>query len=202
MVACCIVRRKRRQGFKVGPTGFSSSVSSNDYSATLNSSHIPWPAQSFLAYHYYCIHCVSVIAMLNGFGFSAGDFIAGVKLIIDLLQAFKQRSGAVEKHAAQVAYLDCLNLTIGRLDKYTDETPTDEAATRWMEQLKEPLAAFKTYLDQYQALKPDVEASFAAKQWAKVALTVDEVNEKIDKLRVQIVEPLPSINLLLSLQIM
>ena len=71
-----------------------------------------------------------------------------------------------------------------------------------LEQLKVPLGAFKAYLDMYQALKPDVDASFAAKQWAKVTLTVDEVNEKIDKLRVQIAEPLPSINLLLSLQIM
>lgn len=46
--------------------------------------------------------------------------------------------------------------------------------------------SFQDILYQYEALKPDVEACLAAKQWAEVALTVDEVNEKIDKLRKQI----------------
>ena len=81
-----------------------------DYSpshARLRTYTVTRPA--FLAHRYHCIHCAYAIAMLQGFGFSAGDFIAGVKLIIDLLQAFKQGCGAVEKHAAQVAYLDCLN---------------------------------------------------------------------------------------------
>lgn len=35
------------------------------------------------------------------FGFSAGDFIAGIKFLIDLFCAFEEGCGATEEHASQ-----------------------------------------------------------------------------------------------------
>lgn len=57
-----------------------------------------------------------------GFGFSVGDFISAVKLIIDISKALKDTGGAAENYLEVLTELKLLKNILLELQKVTDGT--------------------------------------------------------------------------------
>lgn len=62
-----------------------------------------------------------------GFGFSAGDFISAVKLIIDISNALKDTGGAAENYLGVLTELNLLKDILLELQKRQDETVAEQS---------------------------------------------------------------------------
>ena len=142
------------------------------------------------------------------FGFSVGDFIAGTKLLANILGAFKSAGGASSKYSSEVAFLVSLASTIQQLEDYLERHQSDDTSkgiVKLLQLIDKPLAEFKIFLDKYtealDAAGKDHESRFR-KAHKTISFTLKDLSGKVEKLRRDIEQPLSAINTLLSLQVM
>ncbi|OCK97241.1 uncharacterized protein K441DRAFT_685525 [Cenococcum geophilum 1.58] len=139
------------------------------------------------------------------FGFSVGDFIAGTKLLITLLSAFKERGGASTKYASESSFLTSLVSTLQHLDNYVKNITQDDISrdiTKLLKTMEGPLDEFKLFLDKYEASLGQTSTKTAlGKTKAMITYTVKDISGKVEKLRRQVEQPLEAVNSLLSLQV-
>ncbi len=138
------------------------------------------------------------------FGFSIGDFIAGTRLLIDVLGAFKETSGASSKYASQTVFLHSLISTLQHLDDYVKPSPQNalsSSISSLLDTIRGPLDDFKAFLDKHEAsLGKASTKSKLGKVPKTVTYTLKDISGKIERLRQQAEQPLQAINSLLSLQ--
>lgn len=137
------------------------------------------------------------------FGFSVGDFIAGTKLLITLLSAFKERGGASTKYASESSFLTSLVSTLQHLDNYVKNITQDDISrdiTKLLKTMEGPLDEFKLFLDKYEASLGQTSTKTAlGKTKAMITYTVKDISGKVEKLRRQVEQPLEAVNSLLSM---
>jgi hypothetical protein len=140
------------------------------------------------------------------FGFSVGDFVAGIEILIKVGYAFKETGGAASKYVEEVAFLNALTSTILRLEEYAKVSPQNEISkdiSKLVEVIREPLAEFKAFLDKYMmSLGASSTRSTIAKVPRTVTYTVKVIRGKVETLRRQIEQPISAVNSLLSLRVM
>lgn len=138
------------------------------------------------------------------FGFSIGDFIAGTKLLIDVLGALKENNGASSKYASETIFLHSLTSTLQHLEDYVKASPQNalsSSISKLLDAIQGPLNDFKDFLDKYEAsLGKASTKSKLGKVPKTVTYTLKDISGKIEKLRRQAEQPLQAINSLLSLQ--
>ena len=140
------------------------------------------------------------------FGFSVGDFIAGTKIAVGILSAFKEAGGASSKYASEVMFLECLSTTIKRIEEHfstTRDVDAIEIITTLLKLIAGPLAEFKMFLDKYQASLGQQSTKSKIKKAPKtVTYTLKDLSGKVEKLRDRTCHPLHAINSALSLQML
>jgi conjugal transfer/entry exclusion protein len=137
------------------------------------------------------------------FGFSVGDFIAGTKILISVISAFKDTGGASGKYASEVSFLNSLTATLQHVEKQADGTSQDAISrdiSRLLQMTQGPLDDFKKFLDKYQALEKSPTKSTLSKTSRVIGYTVKDISGKVERLRRQVEQPLQAVNSLLSLQ--
>lgn len=140
------------------------------------------------------------------FGFSVGDFIAGTNVLINVFGAFREVGGASSKYTSEVLFLNSLTSTLKHLEEYVNDTPQNDISQeilKLLELVKGPLDSFKTFLDKYEASLGNLSSkSTLGKAPKKITYTLKEISGKVEKLRLQVEQPLQAVNSLLSLQAM
>lgn len=145
--------------------------------------------------------------MVPAFGFSVGDFVAGTKVIINVFRAFKETGGASTKYTREVAFLEGLNKTLEHLKELV-ENPSDDYdlakdVSKQIKGIQGPLNEFHAFLDTYEGALGEPSTSKGLKKSSKMfKYTLKDMSGKVERLRVQIDQPLQAISLLLSLRAM
>ncbi|KAF2731935.1 hypothetical protein EJ04DRAFT_358462 [Polyplosphaeria fusca] len=138
------------------------------------------------------------------FGFSVGDFIAGTKIAIDILGAFKEAGGASSKYASEVMFLECLSATMKQIEEYFSKTfdvGARDTFTALLKLIDGPIMEFKIFLDNYHtSLSRNSTKSRFGKAPKIVTYTLRSLAGRVENLRVRICQPLLAINSALSLQ--
>ncbi|KAF3052879.1 hypothetical protein E8E11_010912 [Didymella keratinophila] len=122
------------------------------------------------------------------FGFSAGDSIAGTRIVIAVYKAFKESGGASSEYTSESLFLDSLTSTMKQLEDYTVATPNTSvspAIEKLLRLIDEPLKDFGKALEKY---KP-------------TALYIDEITTRQGTKNRVIEQPLQQIESLLSLHL-
>ncbi|MCJ1476114.1 hypothetical protein MMC13_004779 [Lambiella insularis] len=145
--------------------------------------------------------------MSIGFGFSVGDLLSAIEVIIDVVQALKDSTGAAAEYKELRAVLDGLQFALQsvkdcKLDQASNEY---EAAIEAAESSRTCIENFKTKIAKYDALlsnatfKDQIAAGhFPLKEqvlkikWAKCH------KEDVDKFRAKLATRISAINLLLN----
>lgn len=140
------------------------------------------------------------------FGFSIGDFITGIKLLIDVCSAVKEADGVTCKYATEVAFLNSLTSTLTLLENFAITNSTSEEVldlTTLLQSVQAPLKDFANFLEKY---KTSLGTSSTKSKFRKapkiISYTVDNVTGKVGKLKGQIDQPIQTIQLLLLLHIL
>ena len=140
----------------------------------------------------------------SAFGFSVGDFIAGTKLVVDVLGAFKEAGGASSKYAAEALFLENLIATIKNVQDYQNKTPDEELPKDILKLTKhvdKPLTEFSAFLDKYKASLGKTSTKSTAGKAAKIVIyTIKNICGKVKDLRQQVEQSLQAVNCLLALQ--
>lgn len=144
--------------------------------------------------------------MPPAFGFSVGDIIAGVKLLTQVISAFKETGGAKTAYGAELSFVTGLKATFEQLKKFVDRDPNGELPrdiNKLLETISKPWQDFKDFLQDYEASLGEASTQSKLRKTPRtVQYTIKVISGKIDKLRQQISQPLQAINALLALQIM
>jgi hypothetical protein len=144
--------------------------------------------------------------MSPAFGFSVGDIIAGVKLLTEIINAFKETGGAKSKYGAELFFVTGLKATFEQLKKFVDnnrdgELPQD--LDRVLETIAKPWQEFKEFLQDFEdSLGESSTRSKLRRTPRMIQYTIKSVSGKIEKLKQQISQPLQVLNALLALQVM
>ena len=140
------------------------------------------------------------------FGFSFGDFIAGIKLIIDIYGAFQETDGAKSKYAALVSFLHSLTATLTQLESFMASAPASDEAQgiiTLLQSVKGPLKDFADFLDKYKdSLQADSTQSKLGKAKKTISFKIKDITGKVEGLRERVEQPLQTIHLLLSMHTM
>ncbi|KAL4912119.1 hypothetical protein BDW62DRAFT_206789 [Aspergillus aurantiobrunneus] len=142
------------------------------------------------------------------FGFSVGDFIAGTRLLVQIIDAFKNADGASSKYAAQVSFLHSFKATLEHLARHIQKTPQCELSediASLLGDISVPWAAFKTFLAKHERALGQIANKSGTDKLRRiprvVQFTMNEISGKVDKLRTEIQQPLAAVNSLLLLQV-
>ncbi|KAL1605950.1 hypothetical protein SLS59_003073 [Nothophoma quercina] len=137
------------------------------------------------------------------FGFSFGDFIAGIKLIIDIYDAFQETDGAKSKYAALVSFLHSLTATLTQLESFMASAPASDEAqgiTTLLQSVKGPLKDFADFLNKYKdSLQANSTQSKLGKAKKTISFKIKDITGKVEGLRERVEQPLQTIHLLLSM---
>jgi hypothetical protein len=144
-----------------------------------------------------------------GFGFSVGDFIAGGKVLIEVITAFKEAGGASSKYASELAFLNSLKSTLDHLERFVSSTSSSQSSdlsqdiSKLLQGIREPWEEFKKFLDKFE---PSLGASSSRSKLAKaprtIQYTVKDISGQVEKFRQHTEQPLQAVNSLLSLHVM
>ncbi|KAJ4350442.1 uncharacterized protein N0V89_009063 [Didymosphaeria variabile] len=123
-----------------------------------------------------------------------------------MLDSFKDSGGASSKFASEAAFLSSLVSTVKHLSDYIQTTPQDDIAedvAKLVDVIKEPLSEFKQFLDKHEAaLGKQPTKSGLGKIKSTIKYTIKDASGKIEKLRIQVEQPLQAVNSLLALQVL
>lgn len=143
------------------------------------------------------------------FGFSVGDFIAGARILVQVIDAFREVGGASSKYATQVSFLQSLKATLEHLERHvrnTAQSDLSEDISKLLNDIWGPWTEFKKFLEKHErslgqiANKP--RRSDLGKIPRVIQFTMHDISGKVEKLRREIQQPLAAVNSLLLLHIM
>jgi hypothetical protein len=142
-----------------------------------------------------------------GFGFSAGDFISAVKLIIDISNALKETGGAAENYLEVLTELNLLKDILSELQKEQDKPAAEQSKNPFVKHAKTQAKLTLTMLANFLALISKFDAGLGHRrssswyrgigrkgQWALVYA------KQVDDLRLRIGTQLQALLLLAQLQ--
>jgi hypothetical protein len=140
------------------------------------------------------------------FGFSVGDFINVIQVLVEVFNGFKEVGGSSTKYASEAAFLGGLSSTLVQLEKHVATAPQDDISEdilKLVDVIKGPLEEFRKFLEKYNSsLGTTSTKSKVSKAPKTVEYTVNILSGKVERLRRQIDQPLQAVNSLLSLRVM
>jgi hypothetical protein len=138
--------------------------------------------------------------MLPGFGFSVGDFISGINLIRDLINALEDSSGSSKDYHDLIRELYSLEralLEVKHLNVDESLQPQKIAVTQAAVQCQETISTFLTQIAKFQ---PSLSTGGSGQSWRdrlrKIQWALNK-REDVQKFRTQIQGHTSSITLLL-----
>lgn len=138
--------------------------------------------------------------MSAGFGFSVGDFVAGIKLAGDIVEAFNDGAGAKKNYQQFVLELHNLSAALGELRFVRfDEShkPQKAALERTAKQCEDLIQGFLTQNAKFQrSLGDRPTASRLRRSMHKIQWAISK-KTAVDQLRTQILGHTTTINTLL-----
>ncbi len=141
------------------------------------------------------------------FGWSAGDIVTSIKIIIRISKAFKEADGAVSQFAETTAFLDAFEATLRHIKEYANENADAKYTDSIVEHVKVidgPYSKFEKYmLDFCPALGEASTQSSVRKAPKKIKWALKEpfeVSGKVASLKRQIIDSMLFIGLMLLLQ--
>ena len=143
------------------------------------------------------------------FGWSAGDIISSIRIIIKICEAFKEAGGATSRYEECTAFLEGFRVTLSKLDFHIRRSPDPEYAAEISELLKlidAPYCRFEKFMLDFQpALSPTSNHSSIRKVPKKIKWALKElsaVSGKVDELKREVCYPLTLLENLMQRHIM
>ncbi|OCK87264.1 uncharacterized protein K441DRAFT_682774 [Cenococcum geophilum 1.58] len=137
------------------------------------------------------------------FGWSAGDLVNGINVIVRVAEAFKETGGAASKYQAHHDFAVGLKKTFASLKLYTDLHEHDGYSDDIAGQLKlieKPWKRFQTFLEKYDEPLGAQSTMYKLKKAPRIVKwTAKDLSGEVEKLERAVHRPLESLNLLLSL---
>lgn len=141
------------------------------------------------------------------FGWSPGDIVQSVRIIIKLCEALREADGAEAKYSETTTLLESFARTLTSLRDFTNGNPQAKYSSGIVEQIKlndRPYAQFEAYLIEYYpssgagSTQQSIRKAPKKAQWALKELS--EASGKVIELKKAISDPLLCIEPLLLLQ--
>lgn len=140
-------------------------------------------------------------------GWSAGEIVTSIKIIIRISKAFKEAGGAVSQFAETTAFLAAFEATLRHIKEYADENPNakyTEAIIEHVKVIDGLYSKFEKYmLDFCPALGEASTQSSVRKAPKKIKWAVKELSDvsgEVGKLKRAVIDPILFIGPLLLLQ--
>lgn len=141
------------------------------------------------------------------FGWSAGDIVNSIRIILVIYEAFKEAGGATSRYEEITAFLEGFRITLSKLDAHSRRNSTLENAAEIAQQLKlidAPYCRFEKFMLVFQpALAITSTYSSIRKAPRKVKWAVKElstVSGKVAELKKEVCDPLMLVKSLIQLQ--
>jgi hypothetical protein len=146
------------------------------------------------------------INMVTGFGWSAGDIATAIRAIYKITQAFREAGGASEQYAETVTFLEALALTLNRLREYIDSNSSGKYKNNIVEQarlIKVEYDKLHKHIQEYHRLASSTSAQNQVKEAReKLKWAIDQLRDKVSKMKDGVSVPLQFLHTFLSLQIL
>lgn len=141
------------------------------------------------------------------FGWSAGDIVVSIHILVKICEAFKEAGGASSRFEESRGFLEGFKAILSKLDAHSRRNPNLENAAEIAQQLKlidAPYCRFEKFMLDFQpALGPTSTYSSIRKAPRKVTWAVKElstVSGKVAELKKEICDPLILVESLMQLQ--
>lgn len=143
------------------------------------------------------------------FGWSAGDIVNSIYLIIKICEAFKEAGGATSRYEDNAVFLEGFRATLTKLDSHIRLNPNPEYAAEISQHLKlidAPYCRFEKFMLKFQpALSSTSTYGRVRKvpkkiQWALTELST--ASSKVTELKREVCDPLTLLENVLQLQSM
>lgn len=143
---------------------------------------------------------------MAGVGWSVGDIIAGIRLTVKVVEAFKSSSGASVKYQQEVRFLENYRKTLEHLKCFIHshvDGPYITSISEELAQVEKPWKNFKAFLNKYErSLKADSCRSSLLKAPRTIQYSFKDLAMEVNKFRTAIDQHFQLLNTLLSLQTM
>ncbi|KAI7378568.1 hypothetical protein KC336_g19371 [Hortaea werneckii] len=120
------------------------------------------------------------------FGFSVGDVVYAIKILYTVIQAFDESKGAKKKYALSSGFLRQLVPVLERLEDQIKEASSEERRQELLvnaKTIKDAYGVFEDYIrNKYSGLSTD-DASKLRQIIAKMKWSIDELHDKVQKLK-------------------
>jgi hypothetical protein len=136
------------------------------------------------------------------FGWSAGDIAVSIRVIWRLVEAFDNAKGAKKEYGASRAFLRGLIPILQRIQQYLENPEKDQFQKDMIEQgriIGDAYAAFEEHLDKRLGLssrRSDVRSIVHTIRWS-----LDDIQDKVQKLKRKIVDAIAFLGPLLAFEI-
>ncbi|KAF8850738.1 hypothetical protein BDZ45DRAFT_731352 [Acephala macrosclerotiorum] len=142
------------------------------------------------------------MAFVVSFG-SFGDILSCIELIANVVSAFRENGGLVDKWSADMNFALTLRSTLHRLTHLAETTPNKSYSrdlTILIQGIHRPIMSFYNFLNKYkQSLESAASPSTYHKVKASIGLSLSNIFGKVEDLRKDTDRQLQSINSLLML---
>jgi hypothetical protein len=138
------------------------------------------------------------------FGFSFGGFVAGTKVLADIVKALRATGGASSEYQAVAAELESLDRVLQRIAGLKPTTNHDSLNTirALVLQCQLPLRQFLKEMQKFEIPLGAMSNRSACSSMSRKALWAMSVSKKVEKLKAAIGPQLATINALLELQVL
>lgn len=141
------------------------------------------------------------------FGWSAGDVVVSIRIIIKICEAFNEAGGSTSRYAESTAFLEGFKVTLSKLDAYIRRNPNSEYTAEITQQLKlidAPYCRFEKFMLDFQpALGTNSNYGRVRKAPGKMKWALKElsaVSGKVAELKKEVCDPLVLVDNLMQLQ--
>lgn len=141
------------------------------------------------------------------FGWSAGDIVHSIHIIVKIYEAFKEAGGATSRYAETTAFLEGFKVTLSKLDGHIRRDPDSEYTAEIIQQLKlidAPYCRFEKFMLDFQpALGAGSTYGTTRKVPRKIKWALKElsaVSGKVAGLKKEVCDPLVLVENLMQLQ--
>lgn len=138
------------------------------------------------------------------FGWSAGDIVVSIKILVAVASAFKEAKGAKSQFAESSTWLSTFASDLERIHDYTAENPDARYTANiigLIGNIDKHYAEFERYLQKYnESLSSNASPNLIAGCVKKIKWSFKELQGRVQSLKVAVTAPIVSINMLLALQ--
>jgi hypothetical protein len=143
------------------------------------------------------------------FGFGVGDFLASLKLLNKVVQAYRDKGGPIAKFAAEAQYLSSVETIFTRLQEYSRPPARGQHVNQSQHQRQQyfaglvegmanPLNELRAFVNKYRpALQQAATANNAstlAAMWGKITMPLHDILGKTAEIRTQMDHQLQLLN--------